>query len=176
MCIDQEPFGKLIPRLLRQAGIREALSEAFASEGLEILDMLDRGQDLPADTAEQVREVILEALSSGGQTILALGWDSEIPGGDGAIWITESAGVYLVSSSDYEDQGPFETLDEALDCECFSVTTSNPSVESRVLPLDALLSIARRVVDWENEGSVWINNEEYVASGEELRRANQEGP
>ena len=39
-----------------------------------------------------------------------------------------------------------------------------------VLPLEKLMEIAHNVVDWENEGDVWVKGERYVVKGKELVR------
>ena len=41
-------------------------------------------------------------------------WDGEgIPGSSGAIYYHEYLGKYFLTSSDYEDEGPFDTQEEA---------------------------------------------------------------
>ena len=102
------------------------------------------------------------------KSVLTLGWDGYGPGHSGAVFISELAGVYMVTSSDYDPLGPFDSIDEALKCEYFDVAAPNPELDSKVLPLTQLLAVARRVVDWENEGEIWINSQKYVVKGTEL--------
>jgi hypothetical protein len=101
--------------------------------------------------------------------VVALGWDGVAPGGSGAVWVSECAGIYIVTSSDYPPEGPFESLEAATMSECFFVATLEAQISSEVLPEAELLKIARGVVDWENGGVLWFNGVEYVADGHDLR-------
>lgn len=62
----------------------------------------------------------------------------------GAIWISELGGIYIVTSSDYDDEGPFESLDEAINqSDQFGVVTANPELDSDVLTLQRLKKISQ---------------------------------
>src|ERR1700739_3976112 len=63
-----------------------------------------------------------------GKEVLSLGWDGNAPGCSGVIWVTRWKGFFFCGSSDYDPEGPFESLDEALDVEWFSTVTSEPEL------------------------------------------------
>ena len=73
-----------------------------------------------------------------------------------------------MTSTDYSPQGPFQSIDEALECECLNTVTPDPELDSAALPMERLLNVARGVVDWENEGDIWINSQRYVVEGDDL--------
>jgi len=64
--------------------------------------------------------------------------------------------------------GPFSSLEETLEEDCFNTVTANPKLDSEILPKKTLLEIAGQVVDWENEGTIVINSEKYRVSGDKL--------
>ena len=86
----------------------------------------------------------------------------------GVVWIKCCGGVYVIGSSDYDDLGPFSSLEEALQEEYFNIVTANPELHSEILPKKKLLEIAGRIVDWENEGTITTNSELCKVSGNKL--------
>jgi len=109
-----------------------------------------------------------------GETVLSLGWDGHFPGNSGALWVEVWKGFYFFTSSDIESEGPFESLDDVLDLEWFSVAASEPELDSKTLPLDKLLSIGGGFVAEEGDG-IYINGTRYVLTDEELV-AQENGP
>ncbi len=118
-----------------------------------------------------------------GKDALSLGWDCESPGSSGGHWITLWQGLYFVGSSDFEDEGPFETLEEALKLEMFQGPTPNPSLRSEVLSLAELLRLGTRFVSEEEEeeegggggeAEIYINDVRYVLQDDELVRSDEE--
>ncbi len=84
----------------------------------------------------------------------------------GCLWIREWHGLYFVYSSDVDEDGPFASLDETLECEQFSVVTARPELSSKVLTLKELKQIGLRLLA---EGDrIWINRTEFVRRGDEL--------
>jgi hypothetical protein len=86
----------------------------------------------------------------------------------GAIWVKCCEGVFVIQSSDFGGLGPFSSLEETLEEDCFNTVTANPKLDSEILPKKTLLEIAGQVVDWENEGTIVINSEKYRVSGDKL--------
>lgn len=156
-----------LQRLARRGTVREALVETFGD--LTVLKTIAAGQSLSPEAAQQASASIEGVFDGHGKQVLCLAWDGLIPGSAGAVWVTEYAGLYLVTSSDYEPEGPFATLDDALLCDLFMVTTSNPELSSTVLTTEKLLRIASGVVDNDNGGTIWINGEEFIADGTGLK-------
>ena len=102
-----------------------------------------------------------------GKTVLSLGWDGAFPGASGAIWVTCWKGLYFCRSSDLGPEGPFNSLDLALELDWFTMATSNPDLASDHLPLAELLSIGRGLLAEEGE-AITINGKPYCLRGGEL--------
>jgi hypothetical protein len=162
-----------LQRLARRRPVRAALVETFGD--LSVLKTVAAGQSLCHEAAQQARGSIEGVFDGHGKQVLCLAWDGLIPGSAGAVWVTEYAGLYLVTSSDYEPEGPFATLGDALLCDLFMVTTSNPELSSATLTTEELLRIGSGVVDYEDGGTIWINGEAFVADGTGLKPVNVTG-
>ena len=120
---------------------------------------------MPIDT-EALLDRVEEFIQNEGKEVLSLGWDGGAPGMAGAMWVTEWHGLYFVFSSDIEEEGPFEFLDEALGCECFSVVTAQPELSSKVLKLKQLKDVALGLM---KEGdTVWMNSKRFLRRGDKL--------
>ncbi len=102
-----------------------------------------------------------------GSNVLSLGWDGGFPGNSGAIWVSKWNEFYFFTSSDIDSEGPFESLDEVLGLEWFSVAAANPELDSPTLALDQLLTIASNLVA-ENGDEIWINGTRYVLKDDDL--------
>lgn len=65
-------------------------------------------------------------------------------------------GVFIVTSSYWDDRGPFESIDEAINAALFDVAEGppNPELRSDVISNEVMLVMARKIVDWENRGPV----------------------
>jgi hypothetical protein len=164
----RERFLKQLPQLLNNVAFRKEFIEALGEEGSEILTCIRENLPFEEGDEDDVFDVAHEAYSSCAKEILTLAWDGYAPGMSGTAWIICCGEVYVIGSSDYDDLGPFSSLEEALQEECFNIVTANPELESRVLPKKKLLGIARQIVDWENEGTITINSKLYRVSGDKL--------
>lgn len=176
MAFNRKELSRLIPRLAEHPGIRKAIVEQCGDAANTVLEAL-RG------CARLDRKVDQEFARGGVECLRGRGPDGpdavvgrqRARGGAGAVWISQCAGIYVVTSSDYPPAGPLESLGAALSCECFFAATLEPQLRSDVLTEDELIDIALGVVDLENDGSVWVNGVEYVADGDDLRRQAGEG-
>ena len=170
MCdsFDSEKLFSLIPRLLESETFCRALEANLEDDSTGLLERFRRGEALSTDDSEVLFDAAFEAFRENLTAVLSLAWDGGFPGMSGAIWVSELAGVFAVTSTDYSPMGPFESLDEALACECLNIVTPDPELDSAVLPMERLLNVARGVVDWENAGEIWINSERYTVQGNEL--------
>lgn len=101
------------------------------------------------------------------EPVLSLDWDGGAPGCSGAVWIQRWRGFYFIKSSDYEPEGPFDSVDEALGHDAFSTTTYRPELNSETLPLKTLLEVGMGLINEEGD-EIWINRERYVLTGGEL--------
>jgi hypothetical protein len=95
-----------------------------------------------------------------GKNVLCLGWDGGGPGSAGAHYITEWNGLYFFFSSDLEEEGPFDRIEDALELECFHFPTAEPELSSDVLPMERLLGLGRELV--QDDEPISINGENFV--------------
>jgi hypothetical protein len=164
-------FASCISKLLRNAEFRAALEGRLDEDGKSVLRKIEESAPVSEQEMDKIYDAAYEAYRANLSEVLCLGWDGNRPGGSGALYVGELEGVYLVSSSDYDDAGPFESLDEALELEYFQIRTPNPELDASEIPLERLLEIARDVVDWEEGGEIRINEERYVVQGNDLVKA-----
>ena len=162
-------FGGARPKSLKENLVEQSkpeLKEQVEIKGKEVPSLPKTETNLSFETLgeDTVNDMsdIADEIRENGQMVLCLGWDGGMPGMSGGVWVLELNGSYLVSSSDYDPQGPFESLDEALRCECFSVPTAEAELSSEVLSFDQLYDIAKGVADSENDGIVMINDEQHI--------------
>ena len=86
--------------------------------------------------------------------------------GDGGNFLTEWRGLYFATSTEYEPNGPFDTLDEALSDERFWLEITEPEIDSEVVPLPKLKKMAKAVAS--DGEAVFINGTRYVLTGDNL--------
>jgi hypothetical protein len=101
------------------------------------------------------------------KTILTLSWDGNSPV-SGAHWITEWQSLYFFKSSDLEEEGPYNSLDEILGKEEFSNPTAEPELTSKIVPLESLLVIGKDLAG-EEGCTVAINDKLYQLVAGQLR-------
>jgi len=164
----EKRFVTYLPRLLRSSGFRKDLEMYLnlADVGKSI-DQILSGAGIEENDRD-LDDAIFCALRDNADTVLSLAWDGDGPGCSGGVWVDQLEGVYIVTSSDYSPEGPFESLDQALALDCFWIPTPKPELDSKSLPLDRLIKIAQGVVDWDNEEDIWINKERYVIANGKL--------
>jgi hypothetical protein len=110
---------------------------------------------------DKLFDAVIDIVHEQGNSVFCLGWDGNYPGGSGANYITEWNGLYFITSSDYDPEGPFDSLEEALESDCFGGPTSQPELWSTVLSESELKQIALRYVSEEGD-EVCINDERFV--------------
>lgn len=93
--------------------------------------------------------------------VLTVAWDSSMPGTCGASWIREWRGLYFFDSSDVDSEGPFESLDDAMEVDLFMVFSDGLSLESDVIPLEELIDIAYGRFDGNEGDTIQINDNTY---------------
>jgi hypothetical protein len=105
-------------------------------------------------------DLLEEDFEGSRKPVLSLEWDGG-PCGGGGLWVTEWLGLFFMSSSDLDPEGPFETLDDLLKLDWFHVAAHRPSLTSKSIPLPELLAIALELAGEEGDG-ILINGARYV--------------
>lgn len=95
-------------------------------------------------------------------TVLTVSLDeSSMPGSCGVSWISEWRGLYFFTSSDVSPEGPFETLQEAMNVELLSGFSEGFSFESDDIPDAELVAyVADRFIA--NDGATVVINGEML--------------
>lgn len=169
--IDTVRLLRLIPRLA-----------AHPTFGHKLVDLLQCGEfcdipltleDLPTmdidpddvdggEFEELVNHVLDFFFNRVARRVLTVGWDSDFPGGSGAVWVSEYDGIYIAQSSDPCERGPFESLKEMMTEGPFQTQFGNPSIDSDVLSHEVLMELAGRLIVWEDREIVYVNNVAYI--------------
>jgi len=165
----EERFLKSIPQLLNSAAFANKLRDSIGGSVSDWADERKRS-DLLQGAADEgtLFDDAFNVYNECAETVLTLGWTGGSAGNSGAIWLHNCEGIYIITSSDIDDMGPFLLLEDALKEECFHGAPPQPELDSAVLPEERLLTIARGVADWVNGGSIRINSELYQVAGDEL--------
>jgi hypothetical protein len=137
-------------------------------QAVRVLDRVRKDLPIDAEDEDLLHDLVMNAYGASAETILALGWDGNHPGGAGGQWLKYCEGVYIIESSDEDTMGPFFSLREALKEGFFDRGAANPELWSDCLPKRTLLALARSIVDWENEGTIRVNEQTYRVSGNRL--------
>ena len=157
-----------LPQLLKNSRFMKEVRTDLGTPGTDLLERAKNRNLLDDEDRETLSDPVYNAYMECATPVLTLAWDDDASGMSGAIWLHNCEEIYVITSSDYDDVGPFLSLKEALQEECFNTVTANPELDSETLPTERLLEIAGQVVDWENEGTIEINSETYRASGDAL--------
>lgn len=115
------------------------------------------GKDGVAEAGED-EDFLRNLIGEKGRTVLSLGWTGST---GGANWITEWGGLYFFSSSDYDEEGPFNSLKAAISDERFWMQTPEAELDSDVVPLPKLLEMGKALAG-EEGNEVAINGKMYV--------------
>jgi len=162
-------FIKCIPQLMNCAAFAKQLRDSIGGSVSDWADERKRSDLLQSATNEgTLFDDAFNTYNECAETVLTLGWTGGSAGNSGAIWLHNCEGIYIITSSDIDDMGPFLSLEDALKEECFHVAPPEPELDSAVLPEERLLAIARGVADWVNGGSIRINSELYEVAGDKL--------
>ena len=150
----EERFLKSIPQLLNCAAFAKKLRDSIGGSVSDWGDERKRSDLLQSAANEgTLFDDAFNTYNECAETVLTLGWTGSSAGNSGAIWLHNCEGIYIITSSDFDDMGPFSSLEDALGARMFPVEHHRIQNWTRhILPREKLLEIARGVVDWENEG------------------------
>lgn len=101
------------------------------------------------------------------RSVFALSWDGGGMLGSGVLSINEWKGFYFISSTDFDDEGPFSSLDEALNHEYLKGPVPNPELHCAELEPDQLFALARRLLREEGHPRVRINGKSHALKGDQ---------
>ena len=99
-------------------------------------------------------------------SVFTLSWDGGGMLGSGILSIGEWKRFYFITSTDFDDEGPFHSLEEALDHDYFTRSAPNPELRCDQLTTDQLFSAARYLVVDQNPQRVCINGKDYELIGD----------
>ena len=121
--------------------------------------------------SEKARESLFitwynDVLQEEAKEVLTLGWFGDGPANSGTHQVVEWSEMYFFLGDDgHVDEGPFKSLDEVLALpEFHEPMVFRPELDSTVVPLERLLSIARDLVTSDGD-EVRINKKRFVLSG-----------
>lgn len=114
--------------------------------------------------AGEDEDYLPNVIGSEGKPVLTVGSDSSMPGGCGVMWINCWRELYFFESSDVDSEGPFASLEIALNVDYFSTFTSNNEIWSKVLPLGQLLQIVSERFSDDYGDTITINDLTYAMS------------
>ena len=156
---------------MSENNFREAMRKKQGEETFQatLVKYSDPQSVIEYEDVDDLSDAMFEIFTTDAEFNLSLGWDGESPGASGGVYLCGyKEGPFIIYSSDFDDIGPFDTLDEALEEECFCTETPNPELSCDDLPIEKLLEIARRVIGWHEGSEIWINGEKYAVSGDAL--------
>jgi len=108
-------------------------------------------------------------------TVLAVSMDGTgMPGSSTASWITEWRGLYFFSSSDAASEGPFATLEEAMNVDLFTGFVEGILLESDRLSEEELVAYAASRFMGEPGETALINWNTYEYNGTGLDLVEEE--
>ena len=140
----KEIFAEALPQLRTHVGFRKQVADAFArvreSQPQHVYRALLAGKAVPDEVWETIGDDVVRAFENHATTVLTLEWDSGSPlGGNGCSQVVALAGVHVCVSTDWEAEGPFDSVDDAVwRYESFSLPTSSADFSSRTLSTEAL--------------------------------------
>lgn len=166
--INYEDWLEAMPALLRDVALREEVIDDLEDDGPRLVAAGAAQRTLSADDAECLVEAASEAFYRRSKRVVTLDWDSCSPmGGCGASWVDGYAGVYCFGSSDWEAQGPFDSVDGALCASSsFEMATYDASLQSDTLSEARLLSIGWSICPY--DGTIYVNGAAYRRGEDEL--------
>ena len=112
-------------------------------------------------------EIAADCIHRKGKVVFKLEWDGMAPGASGSSCVVRWEGWYFMLSSDFEDEGPFETFENAMGCETFHfggtpspVITCTPKLADSPVVRCAAIDLAGQ------EGKIVILNEKlFIRKG-----------
>jgi hypothetical protein len=156
-----DDWAEVLPQLLRDARFRAELIDRLEDDGERLVNACLTGKALSPDEAETLHEELCETYSFFAERVVCLDWDSCSPmGSSGASWVDGFAGVYWFGSSDWEGQGPFDSVDGALSASSsFDMATYDASLRSDALGEADLLRMAASICP--HDGEIYVNGTAY---------------
>lgn len=143
----KEIFAEALPQLRTHVGFRKQVADAFfrvrESQPQQVYRALLQGKAVPDEVWETIGDDVVRAFENHATTVLTLEWDSGTPlGGSGCSQVLALAGVHVCVSTDWDAEGPYDSVDDAVwSYESFSLPTSSADFSSRTLSTEALAAL-----------------------------------
>jgi hypothetical protein len=111
-------------------------------------------------------EAVWPLVSEEANHVLTLAWEGGgMPGTSGVTSVSVWRGLHFVTSSDYDDEGPYASLEETLARHpSFETPTTEAELTSETIPLELLLEIAKALVP-EDGDTIRVNGTTYIRKG-----------
>lgn len=117
------------------------------------------------DTLEQIESGLRDDINDdSGATVLMLEWSGEGMAHSGFIFVSTWGPFYIFTSSDYDNQGPFHTIEDVLELEYFSLNSIPGGVlkfNEPIISRTAAFNIAYNMCGEDGE-TIVINDVTYV--------------
>ena len=143
----KEIFAEALPKLRTHVGFRKQVRDALArvrdSQPQHVYRALLHGKAVPDEVWETIGDDVVRAFENHATIVLTLEWDSSTPlGGNGCSQVLALAGVHVCVSTDWDAEGPYDSVDDAVwSYESFSLPTSSADFSSRTLSTEALAAL-----------------------------------
>jgi hypothetical protein len=111
------------------------------------------------------------------QSVVTYEWDSQSPGGSGACCVNHWRGLYFVAGSDYESEGPFDSIQSAFGSEAFEALSGNLqfTYTSRIVKRSQLLDLIARSFVGDEGDTIRVNGAEYVYRSGSFKKRSASG-
>lgn len=147
---------------MRKVGIEDAARDKLLNDPAFAPDISPERRSQLLDDPD----LLYEAIHNEASTVLTMGWDGGFPGTAGSSALNEWHGIYFLTSSDFDDEGSYSSLEEALAHEWFAYPTPGVELFSNVLPMERLKEIGLGLV--ETDEYIRINDQYFTRTSEGL--------
>ncbi len=103
-----------LPQLLKNSRFKKGIKKDLGKSADKILKRVQDSQPIDQADCNEFSDSTYNSYMECATPVLTLAWDGDAPGMSGAIWLHGCEEIYVITSSDYDDLGPFSSLKDAL--------------------------------------------------------------